>query len=244
MQTTKQTTPRVAGQTTRKTAKQSAGAASIVGQVYAQLRALAIGYSFKPGERLNEGELARRLGVSRTPLREALNRLATEGLLRLVAGKGFFCRDLQVQEIFSLYELRKAIEIAAVRLAVLRARDHEVDALLAFLDDTGPEPGGRSADELVALDEAFHERLAGLSGNPEMLRVLRNLNARIHFVRWIDMQRGDRPRTQTEHRQTLLALKARDAPACAALLEKHIDRRLDQISSALREGYAQIYMPG
>ena len=57
------------------------------------------------------------------------------------------------------------------------------------------------------------------------------------------MKRGDRPLTQTEHRNALLALKARDEAACVAMLEKHIDRRLDQITSALREGYAQIYMP-
>jgi len=216
---------------------------SFVERVYDQLRAMAIDYEFKPGERLNEGELARSLGVSRTPLREALNRLNTEGLLRFVPGKGFYCRDLDVHEIFSLYEVRKAIEVAAIRLAIHRAKDEDIDELLSFLDSTGPDPGSRSTDELVELDENFHERLIAMSGNPEMLRVLRNLNARIHFVRWIDMKRGDRPLTQTEHRNALLALKAKDEAACVAMLEKHIDRRLDQITSALREGYAQIYMP-
>ena len=65
---------------------------SIVDRVYEQLKAMAVSYEFKPGERLNEGELAKRLGVSRTPLREALNRLNTEGFLRFTPGKGFFCR--------------------------------------------------------------------------------------------------------------------------------------------------------
>ncbi|WP_369721563.1 GntR family transcriptional regulator [Bradyrhizobium sp. LLZ17] len=93
---------------------------SIVDRVYEQLKAMAVSYEFKPGERLNEGELAKRLGVSRTPLREALNRLNTEGFLRFTPGKGFFCRELDAHEIFDLYELRKSIEVASIRLAIKR----------------------------------------------------------------------------------------------------------------------------
>src|ERR1700761_321338 len=216
---------------------------SVVDRVYEQLKAMAVSYQFKPGERLNEGELAKRLGVSRTPLREALNRLNTEGFLRFTPGKGFFCRELDAHEIFDLYELRKSIEVASIRLAIKRARDEDIDALLAFLDATGPDPGERGSVELVELDETFHERLMAMSNNAEMLRVLRNVNARIRFVRWIDMDRINRSNTQAEHRAVLLGLKGRDEEACVAVLEKHIDRRLDTITSAIKEGYAQIYMP-
>jgi DNA-binding GntR family transcriptional regulator len=82
-----------------------------------------------------------------------------------------------------------------------------------------------------------------MSNNAEMLRVLRNVNARIRFVRWIDMDRINRSNTQAEHRAVLLGLQRRDEEACVAVLEKHIDRRLDTITSAIKEGYAQIYMP-
>jgi DNA-binding GntR family transcriptional regulator len=219
------------------------GSDSVVDRVYEQLKAMSVSFELKPGERLNEGELAKRLGVSRTPLREALNRLNTEGFLRFTPGKGFFCRELDAHEIFDLYELRKSIEVAAVRLAVKRAKDEDIDALLAFLDATGPEPGERSSIELVELDETFHERLMAMSDNAEMLRVLRNVNARIRFVRWIDMDRINRTNTQAEHRAVLHALKGRDEGTCVYVLERHIDRRLDTITSAIKEGYAQIYMP-
>ena len=212
---------------------------SVVDRVYEQLKAMAVSFEFKPGERLNEGAIAGRLGVSRTPLREALNRLNTEGFLRFIPGRGFFCRELDAQEIFDLYELRKSIEIAAVRLAIKRARDQDIDALLTFLRDTGPDPGERTSIELVKLDES----LMSMSNNAEMLRVLRNVNARIRFVRWIDMDRINRSKTQAEHRAVLLGVKARDETKCVSVLEKHIDRRLDQITSAIKEGYAQIYMP-
>lgn len=216
---------------------------SVVDRVYEQLKAMAVSFEFKPGERLNEGDIAKRLGVSRTPLREALNRLNTEGFLRFAPGKGFFCRELDAHEIFDLYELRKSIEVAAVRLAIRRARDEDIDALIAFLDATGPDPGERTAVEQVELDETFHERLMAMSNNGEMLRVLRNVNARIRFVRWIDMDRINRSASQGEHRAVLAGLRARDEAACVSVLEKHIDRRLDQITSAIKEGYAQIYMP-
>lgn len=222
----------------------SEAADTVVGVVYDKLKTMAIGYAFKPGERINEGVLAKALGVSRTPLREALTRLYAEGLLSFVPGKGFFCRKLDVQEVFSLYELRRVVEAEALRISLVRAKDKDIDALLEFLEQTGPAPGDRTVEELVRLDETFHERLMAMSGNSEMMRVLVNVNARIRFVRWIDMDRADRQASQHTHKEILLGLKARDPERCLPLLHRHIDRRLDQISSALKEGYAQIYMAG
>ncbi|MCX8998379.1 GntR family transcriptional regulator [Rhizobiaceae bacterium BDR2-2] len=216
---------------------------SNVDRVYSELKSMAVRFELKPGQRLNEGDLAKRLGVSRTPLREALNRLNIEGFLRFSPGKGFFCRELDPHEIFDLYELRKALEISAVRLSVERARDADIDALLDFLDATGPDPGDRDSVELVELDEHFHEGLMAMSGNAEMMRVLKNINDRIRFVRWIDMDRANRAKTQADHRAVLENLKRRDVDACIEYLDRHISRRLDQITSAIKEGYAQIYMP-
>lgn len=211
-------------------------------QAYLWLKDMCARYRFKPGERLHEGELSKTVGVSRTPLREALTRLYAERLVQFVPGKGFFCRGLDVEEIFSLYELRKSVEVEALKLAIERARDEDIDALIAFLDDTGPEPGDRSVDELVQLDEAFHESLVRMSANAEMLRLLQNINVRIRFARWIDIEGRDRSLSQQTHKAIALGLKARDAQQCVPLLSQHIDRRREDIAAALKEGYAQIYM--
>ena len=215
----------------------------MAGRAYAQLKAMLMAYSFKPGERINEVELAARIGVSRTPVREAMNQLRAESLLRFAPGKGYFCRDLDAQETFDLYELRKAVETAAVRLAVQRARDEEIDALEVFLGRTGPDADGLTPQQQVELDEAFHVSLLGMSGNAEMLRVLANINDRIRFVRLIDIGKTDRRETQREHLEAVRALRARDADACVALLEDHIDRRLEQITADLKLGFVRIYMP-
>jgi DNA-binding GntR family transcriptional regulator len=216
---------------------------STVGRVYEQLKGMSANFQLKPGERINEVEIARQFGVSRTPLREALNRLTTEGFLSFEPGKGFFCRQLSAKDIFDLYELRKSVEVAGVQLVAARASMAEIDALMAFLESTGPDVGKRSALELVELDEKFHEQLLALSANHEMLRVLKNVNARIRFVRWIDMDRVGRRNTQSEHREVALALKERNTARCMEILERHIDRRLDQITSAVKVGYAHIYVP-
>ncbi|MCP5370954.1 MAG: GntR family transcriptional regulator [Hyphomicrobiales bacterium] len=216
-------------------------ALSSVDRLYAAVKDMAIAFAFKPGERINEVELARRLGASRTPLREGLNRLVAEGFLTFERGRGFFCREFKAREIFELYQLRTVIEVAAVRLACEQAGEAEVEALADFLDRTGPESGGRSSEELVALDEHFHEGIMALTRNAEMAKVLANVNARIKFFRWIDMD-TKRRQTQNEHRAILDALRARDADLAAGLVQDHIGRRLDQITAAIKEGYSRIYM--
>lgn len=218
---------------------------SIVKRVYDEIKSLVVSYTFKPGERINEVELARRLGVSRTPLREALNRLNTEGLLTTLSGKGFFCRDLDEQEIFSLYELRKVIEVQGIKLAVERATQQEISALIAFLNETSPGSSALSTVELVELDETFHRRLLEMAGNIEMLRVLDNVNARIRFVRWVDIDTSDRRHeVPTEHHAIAAALAARDVELAQSLLEKHIDTRKGMIGRFIKEAYAKIYMEG
>ena len=82
-----------------------------VEELYTQLKELVVIFRIKPGERINEGALAKELNASRTPLREALNRLVAEQLVEFFPGKGFFCRELDPQSIFELYEARETVEI-------------------------------------------------------------------------------------------------------------------------------------
>jgi DNA-binding GntR family transcriptional regulator len=209
--------------------------------LYLTVKDMATLFEFKPGERINEVELAQRLGASRTPLREALNRLAAEGFLVLKQDRGFFCRDLKPREMYELYQFRAVLEVAAIRLACEQATEQEVTDLALFLDETGPQEGGRSSEELVALDEQFHEKIMALSRNMEMSRTLTNINARIKYFRWVDMD-SKREGTQQEHRAIVQALMARDADLAAKLMQAHIARRLEQITAAIKESFSRIYL--
>jgi DNA-binding GntR family transcriptional regulator len=211
-------------------------------RVYDVVKSMAITYGIRPGERINEVDLARQLNVSRTPLREALNRLATEGFLSTRLNKGFFARSLDPNEVFNLYEFRSAIESATASIACERATKQELQELEKFVLASKDEKDDVLATKLLRLDEEFHERVALATHNDEFVRSVRGINARIHFVRWIDMQSGRRVHTQNEHLQIIQALKKRDANAASQMMRRHISRRLDQIVVVIRAGFAEIYM--
>jgi DNA-binding GntR family transcriptional regulator len=210
-------------------------------RLYERVKAMVTAYRLRPGERINEVELARQFGVSRTPLREALNRLASEGFLSATANRGYHIRPLDPHGVLILYEYRAVVEVGALRLSCERASDEALAELEAFAARSRDEPDGDvQALRVLALDEEFHERLAVLSGNDEFLRSIRSINDRIRFVRWIDMQ-NRRAGTQSEHMAIVRHLRMRDANTAAALLRRHITRRLDQIVEVIKAGYAEIY---
>lgn len=213
-----------------------------VSRLYEKLKSMAIAFEFKPDERVNESQLAISLGASRTPLREALNRLVAEYLLVYQPGKGFFCRSLQPKLIFDLYEARIAVESETVRLACERADIAEAEALRATLETVRPGKEQHEVKNLVDFDETFHFGIARLSGNEELGRMLDSIHAKIRFIRWIDME-DRRQITFGEHMAIIDAILERDAAKAQTLITGHVERRAEQISQVVREGYSRIYIP-
>ena len=210
--------------------------------VFNTLREMAISYQLKPGERLSEIELAARLGVSRTPVREALNRLVTDGFL-LPSSRGYMRRPLDVQESLDLYEARIAVERECLRLAILRASDDQIDEAQAFLAQSMLVAADTPVERLVELDEGFHLRIADMARNSELRRMLASLNERIRFIRWLDMEHVGRDSTQQEHLSILQDLRQRDAASGELHLSSHIALRREQIVDAISRGLARIYLP-
>ncbi len=210
---------------------------TFVDRVYDRVQQMAITYAFRPGERINEVELAARLNVSRTPLREALNRLVAEGFLVVKPSLGFFCRSLDPNEVYNLYDFRASLEMQTSRLAVERASD---EALQSLVRSVAVESEATDELELLKRDEAFHLQIAELTGNSEFVNVLRSLNNRIHFTRWIDMR--SRNDSRQEHILIARTLAARDAGEATRLMETHIRRRHQQIVDIIKIGYGEIFM--
>jgi DNA-binding GntR family transcriptional regulator len=195
--------------------------------IYERVKGMAARFDFRPNERINEIELSKALEVSRTPLREVLN-------------KGFIGRSLDPQQVLELYEFRRGIETSTFILACQRATDAQLAHLEEFTRASIDVKEDEDASKLCALDEEFHLRIARLTGNQEYERALSNVNARIHYIRWIDMQKR-RSDTQSEHLRIVHAMRQRQAESGAALLERHITRRLDQIVDVVKASYAEIY---
>jgi len=211
--------------------------------IYEQLKQMAVSFRLRPGDRLNEGALARELGVSRTPLREALNRLVAEKLFDFRPGAGFFCRPLDPQTIYDLYELRQMIEVGAVKAACERATDAELEALDQALTAGEAETPGLTAAQACDRDETFHLGIAQLTGNAALVLHLKRINESIRFIRWIQMSHRLRA-TKADHRAIMQALRARDAQKAGDAMQAHISKRMDQIVEVVREGISSIYMDG
>ena len=112
----------------------------------------------------------------------------------------------------------------------------------AFLDKSRKAAPGTAVRELVELDEAFHNRIAAMSGNSELARMLGNLNERVRFIRWIDMEKVGRDSTQKEHGAIADAIEKRDRQAAAKLMDEHIALRREQIVEAVTQGLARIFL--
>jgi DNA-binding GntR family transcriptional regulator len=214
-----------------------------VDTLYAAIKDQAVNFVIRPGERINEVAMARAYNTSRTPLREALNRLVSEQLIDTRPGLGFFGRPLEPKNIHALYDLREILETAAIRRATGRAARSDLTDLNAMLERDRQALGGATIRDVTARDESFHEAIATLSGNEELVRSLRQINERIRFIRWADMAARVHS-TKDEHQAMLDAMLAQDADTAVAVMRAHITKRMDQIVAAVKEGYSNIYVSG
>lgn len=211
--------------------------------LYCLLKEMAVNFKLKPGEKINEATLAKDLAASRTPLREALNRLVAERFFEFKSGKGFYCRELSATAVFELYETREILESAAVRLACARGSDLDIDNLKTMLENNGLDYEGKTVGETAALDEGFHLGIARLSENNELVRQIKHMNERIRFIRWIDLStRG--LKTKGAHTAILEAIQARDVDRAAELMRSHISVRMERVVAIVKEGYSNIYVEG
>lgn len=196
--------------------------------LYAQLREDVFEFRLLPGERFTESEIAERYGVSRTPVREALLRLQTEGLVRGYFRSGWEVVPIDFARFDDLYELRKLIEVHAVRqLAggpVDEGSQQRLDGLVA---DWIVDKAARLSDAraVSGLDEVFHTELVAAAGNQEMLRVHAEVTDRIRIIRRLDFTYPHRvSTTYDEHAAILRAIQRHKPDQAELLIRAHIDR--------------------
>ena len=211
-------------------------------RAYDTIRKLLVEFKLKPGERINEVQLSRTLGVSRTPIREALNRLASEGFVTLTRNRGFFIRSLSTEGMLDLYELRSIIECAAFRLMCERADDGEIDRLRRYWEAIVDVYPNQPPDVILAEDEGFHLLIAELSGNPEIVGQLKSINARIRFIRRIQIEHPSHDKAQiTSHSAIVEAAVKRDVENGVRLLRDHIEMTVSATQQALKDALFRVF---
>ncbi|WP_244929219.1 GntR family transcriptional regulator [Nocardioides sp. W7] len=202
-------------------------------QAEAVLRNMILRGDIPAGSRLNEVALSAKLGVSRGPLREAVQRLRGEGLVTVVTHRGAFVRTFEAGEIVDLYELRAALELHAIRLACQRVPDAELAELDDLLDETEEvmrTEGGQSYPE--SMD--FHMCLVSLVGNQALLdRALETKN-KLSLARSMSARQPVRAQHAiSEHQQIVDSLKKRDLHAATDLMQSHLDAARESALKAL-----------
>jgi DNA-binding GntR family transcriptional regulator len=198
--------------------------ATLADQAYARIKQMVFDFTLMPGDRCSESELAQRLQVSRTPLRQALQRLEREGFLQVVPKVGWQVAPLDFDIFDELYDLRVLIEChAAQQLALAETRP----ALAALAEVWLAPPEQRLADgtQVGRLDEQFHAQLVQASGNREMARVHREITERIRIIRRLDFTKSARvDATYDEHARILRAITRRRGDEAQRLLRAHIEQ--------------------
>jgi len=213
-------------------------------QVYAELKTQMHDFLLVPGDRFSEAEIGARLGVSRTPVREALFRLRNEGLLDVESKSGWFVRPIDFGKLEQLYDLRVILESASV--AKLCARSEPAPGLEELKAVWLVPVAERLSDgrEVGALDEMFHATLVRAAGNDEIARVHWDVTERIRIIRRLDFTRGDRiEATYAEHAKILRSVIQRKADAALLLLRSHIEQSKAEVRkitlATLHEARAQ-----
>ncbi|WP_195812405.1 GntR family transcriptional regulator [Xylophilus rhododendri] len=193
---------------------------------YALLKRDIAEFRLLPGDRFTEGEVSERLGVSRTPVRQALFRLQQEGFVEVLFRAGWRVLPFDFDEFEQLYDLRLVLETTAVaRLCEDAPRvDHARLQALAAIWLVPVEARSTDTAQVSGWDEEFHCELVAAAGNGPMTRVHRDITDRIRIIRRLDFTQQPRiTATYDEHAQILHAILARRGKQAALLLRSHIE---------------------
>ncbi len=189
-------------------------------QAYQQIRRMIVRLDLAPGDVLREDDLREQLGIGRTPIREALQRLAREHFITVIPRRGMFVSGIEVEELSMLFETRTVLEPYAARLAAARGTDEHWTAMEAALGGVGSAGGN---EDLMEIDRRGHEIMWEAAGNRflvDTLDVLYAQSDRLWHLYLADV--ADMAHAVDEHAVMMEALRAGDGDRAAALMEEHI----------------------
>ncbi|WP_348007452.1 GntR family transcriptional regulator [Rhodoferax sp.] len=194
-------------------------------EVYEQLKQDVSDFKLVPGDRFTETEISERLGVSRTPVRQALFRLQHEGFVEVLFRSGWRVLPFDFNQFDELYDLRMVLETTAVH----RLCENALKVNQAMLDEltaiwlVSPEQRSSDMEQVSRWDEAFHCALVAAAGNAEMARVHSDVTDRIRVIRRLDFTKQPRiDATYDEHSKILKAIQRKRGDQAAMLLRAHI----------------------
>lgn len=195
---------------------------SRVEQAYRYLKTQIMSAALPPGASLNEQEIAATLGISRTPVREAIRKLEQDGLARRYPNRGVIVTKLSIRDVLEIWQLREILEPAACRLAAPRVEGAALGRLeRALLDLRGRRAGAEDYEAFLRADLELHGLIVEATGNATLRQVLDMLNERVIQVRVVTSPERFQ-HSVDEHLAILAALRERDPEAAAEAMRQHL----------------------
>ena len=201
---------------------------------YEAIKHRIITCTFKPGEYVNEASVSTLLGIGRTPVHQALERLMLEGMVEVIPRKGVIVKPVSLHEVVQIIEVRLLNETYCVRLAAERADDSEVAALADILARAQEWKAVRNVEQMMLLDREFHLVLARAAKNAILGDILRKLHERSLRFWFISLNApGHHESVQDQHQAILAAVRSRDPDAAEAAMRRHIESFRQNVARCL-----------
>jgi len=205
--------------------------------VFNTLRDAIIAGELKPGERLMEVQLAEKMGVSRTPVREAIRKLELEGLVCMTPRKGVHVAELSVKDIIDVLEVRATLDGLATALSASRITDDEIKELNRINTQLITNMEKENLPGIVKKDVEFHEVIYRSSRNEKLLQIINNLREQVQRFRIIYLKDISSPKEIIkEHQSIIEAITSRNPEAAQSLAEKHIQKQQEAILKSMKMG--------
>jgi DNA-binding GntR family transcriptional regulator len=200
------------------------------------VREAIVNGTLKPGERLMEIQLAEELGVSRTPIREAIRKLELEGFLIMVPRRGTYVADISLKDINEVFEIRTALEVLAAGLAAERITGEELEQLERLLVQIGEYIDAGDTDRIVEADGLFHDILYKASRNDRLVGIINNLREQLTRFRSISMSYPGRIKnTLEEHRRLVEAIAQSEPEQAQQAARDHMENAEQTLLNDLNE---------
>ena len=190
----------------------------------------------EPGERLMEVQLAEELGISRTPVREAIRKLEQEGYVIMMPRRGTYVSDVSVRDVKEIFEIRSALEALSTGLAARRIEPDELEKLQNLLVDIEGYIDSGDIDKIVETDIKFHGLLYQVSRNERLVGIVNNLKEQLARFRTLSMSYPGRlQETLDEHREMVEAIADGDVSGAREAAERHMERAEETLLKAMRK---------
>jgi len=200
--------------------------ANINEKVYAYLKKGIISLQYHPGQKLNIKELQKILGVSPTPIKDALFRLAGEGLVEINSRQGTYVKDIKAKDIRELLQTRMVLETGALDLTNGKISAEQLAVLRERFQDTLTVEGEFEYRDYMAKDHLFHLAIVALAGNDLITEMYNRMNSHMQVVRFRYAQKVSKklPWADQDHSEIFSALEHKDFPQAKAFIRSHIDK--------------------